>query len=600
MLPDDPLVEEVLIPCFRIAASVDSMVGFFSSESLVSLAPGLATFVSNSNESIRLIICPILSESDRDAILKGTRPPEDVAATAISDLLITENMIVKHTLRCLTWLLQNARLEIQVALMKSAMFHPKVWLFRSQGDTVAVHGSSNMTHAGIRRNIEQVAVSKSWDDSNQRYSAQRLHQQFSVLWNGADHNCITVPVPDALREGLVRIYGTSDRPKETDIAFIYGRAQITLGDRGDPTKSTESNRFNIPESIKYEEGPFAHQGQAVKAWLDSRSRGILEMATGSGKTIVALIAAHRLYEVHKPLLIVVAAPYVPIIQQWCDEISSFGVRAINLTDAAGPRGRARELGKIRRRLRSGTSDVELIVVSHITLSNGGFREEIGRFPCLKLLIADEAHNLGSEGFIADPPMCFDHTLGLSATPVRQYDDHGTQALLKYLGPVVFRFPLSDAIGRCLVEYDYYVHRVVLTDDEMDRWYELTDRIRANSWRADESEQMDAYLKKLLRERRVILESAQNKIGALAMLLDSEDLGSFHHTLVYASDKAPGQLEAVNKLLTERNVLFHQLTYVETGNREETKRIIRAFQEGTLKVLTAKRVLDEGCEHSGNL
>ena len=66
-----------------------------------------------------------------------------------------------------------------------------------------------------------------------------------------------------------------------------------------------------------------------------------------------------------------------------------------------------------------------------------------------------------------------------------------------------------------------------------------------------------------------------------------------HTLIYASDKAPEQLDAVNALLKAHGILFHQLTYEETANRDKTKQIIRSFQEGTLHVLTAKRVLDEG-------
>ena len=73
----------------------------------------------------------------------------------------------------------------------------------------------------------------------------------------------------------------------------------------------------------------------------------------------------------------------------------------------------------------------------------------------------------------------------------------------------------------------------------------------------------------------------------------EDLRTLRHTLIYASDKAPEQLEAVNALLNARGVLFHQLTYEETANRNRTAHIIASFQEGTLRVLTAKRVLDEG-------
>jgi hypothetical protein len=59
-LPNDPLAEEVLIPGFKAATKVDCMVGFFSSEVLASLAPGLASYIANSESSFRLIISPYL------------------------------------------------------------------------------------------------------------------------------------------------------------------------------------------------------------------------------------------------------------------------------------------------------------------------------------------------------------------------------------------------------------------------------------------------------------------------------------------------------------------------------------------------------------
>ena len=209
-----------------------------------------------------------------------------------------------------------------------------------------------------------------------------------------------------------------------------------------------------------------------------------------------------------------------------------------------------------------------------------------------MLIADEAHNLGSEGFMANPPEFFDYRLGLSATPVRQYDETGTEALFGFLGQVVFRFGLEEAIGKCLVEYDYYVHPVELTTDEMDRWSSLSARIKQNAWRLDGEDRND-FIAKLLRDRRAILENAANKIDVLAECLSREDLRSLRHTLVYTSDKAPAQLESVNALVKRLGILFHQLTYEETANISETRRILRTFQEGTLRVLTAKRVLDEG-------
>ena len=355
-----------------------------------------------------------------------------------------------------------------------------------------------------------------------------------------------------------------------------------------------ADRFSIPTGLQFETGPFAHQGQAVKAWCDAGYRGVLEMATGSGKTIAALIAAHRLYAIHEPLLIVVAAPYVPLIQQWCAEIRPFGISPVNLTAAPGRRGRARELGRIRRQLRH-SGGAQALVVSHDTLCANDFKTALAAFDCTTLLIADEVHNLGRDSFSADPPAFFDYRLGLSATPVRQYDQAGTEALFAFFGPVVYEFTLEDAIGTCLVEYEYHVHPVELTPEEMDTWYDLTDRIKRAMWRQEDEDDPDEYLTKLLRDRRAVLETAENKIAALQAALDRAEqaTGGLYYTLIYTSDKAPEQLRAVNKMLHERGVLFHQLTYEETANRQETERILRGFQEGTLRVLTAKRVLDEG-------
>lgn len=593
-LPQDPLAEEVLIPAFGASAKVDCMVGFFSSQVLASLAPGLANYIASAGNTFRLIISPLLRPEDQAAIEEGMKSPDSIACEILEELTITEDLLEQHTLKCLSWLLRTGRIEIRVALMKGALFHPKVWLFAGGADIMAAHGSSNVTHAGIKLNIEQVAVSKSWEDPNQRYITEKLSSQFARLWENKEDACIVVTMPHAIRDRLLKNYNSEAAPTETDLRKLYRRASGVVAETPGLYERPEDQRysFEIPPGLRFEDGPFEHQGRAVKAWCDAGFRGVLEMATGSGKTITAMICAHRLYQSQKPLLIVVSAPYVPLIQQWCDEISPFGLTPVNLTLVSGARGRAHELNRIKRRFRNGASEVEAVVVSHRTLCDGSFKGEVEKFDCATLLIADEAHNLGSEGFVTNPPSFFKYRLGLSATPVRQYDDEGTDALFSFFGPVVFRFTLKEAIGLCLVEYDYYVHPVELTRDEMDEWYDLTAKIKANAWRQKHG-RPDDYLTKLFRDRRAVLESAENKIAALKDALTHEDIGSLRHTLIYASDKAPQQLDAVNSLLNSLGVLFHQLTYEETADRNETARIIRSFQEGTLRVLTAKRVLDEG-------
>ena len=127
---------------------------------------------------------------------------------------------------------------------------------------------------------------------------------------------------------------------------------------------------------------------------------------------------------------------------------------------------------------------------------------------------------------------------------------------------------------------------------MGEWFDLTGKIKQNAWRSDGGKP-DEYLAKLLRDRRALLETASGKVSMLRKLLDDEDTGGLRHTLVYTSDKGPEQLDNVNRLLRDKNILYHQLTAEETASRDQTKQIIRSFQDGEIQVLTAKRVLDEG-------
>lgn len=593
-LPTEPLAEEVLIPGFTNASKVDCMVGFFSSEVLAALAPGLATYVNASTHSFRLIISPYVRPADQEAIERGTKTSGDVANELLEELILTEDLLQQHTLKCLSWLLRQRRIEIKVALMKDALFHPKVWLFENADDVVAAHGSSNVTYAGIRKNVEQIAISKSWQDPNQRYITDKLRYQFARFWESKEDNCLVIGMPEALRQRLLKTYNSDTPPSEDELASLYARARAA-GEKPPPVAAQvllPYASFAIPSELRYEDGPFKHQGDAVAAWCEAGYRGVLEMATGSGKTITSMIAAHRLYEHRRPLFIVVAAPYVPLVEQWCDEMTPFGLQPVNLTTVGGAAKRASELQKIKRRLRTGLSNVEAVVVSHDTLCTPEFQEVVRGFECDRLLIADEAHNLGRVSFISEPPEFFENRLALSATPIRQYDEEGTDALFAFFGPVQFRFTLEEAIGCCLVEYDYYVHPVYLSGREMDDWFDLTGKIKQNAWRSSDGKP-DTFLAKLLRDRRALLETAAGKVTTLKALLEKEDVGSLRHTLVYTSDKGPEQLEAVNRLLGRKSILYHQLTAEETADREQTKRIIRSFQDGEIQVLTAKRVLDEG-------
>ena len=591
VLPKDPLVADVLVPALGSSTSLDIMMGYFASSSFEDIAPGLATFLRNTQAPLRIVVSPFLTDTDFDVLTQGQQHLIDLARRILVADTPTEHDLARHTLECLAWLIVQGRLVLKIAVMRGALFHPKIWLFRDAGNSAALHGSTNLTKSGLALNREQLTLSRDWTGPESAYAIDRLRTEFADLWAGGDDDCHVLDLPEAVARSVVETYKTDRMPDEAHLRALWNKAHrlpasVSSEDFAEPAA------LSIPSHLNYETGDFAHQGEAVAAWEAAGRHGILEMATGSGKTITAMICAARLQDEGSGLIVVVSAPYRPLIEQWCDEIRQFGVDPVNLTAVGGPLARSREISQAGRRIRNGLSRAEVLVVSIDTLCTEDFNQRLAALSVDKLLVADECHNLGADSFTANPPDYFDYRIGLSATPERQYDDAGTQALQSYFGDVCFKFTLEQAIGNCLTEYDYHVHFVELTPTEMKEWNDLTRQIASQAWRLEAGEP-SAYLDNLLRRRRLVLETASGKIEALASLIDARNSRDIRHALVYATDKDPQQLQAVNDLLSARRLLFHQLTQEETANRPRTNSILSSFQEGVIQILTAKRVLDEG-------
>lgn len=598
-VPDDDVLP-VLSAAIGGAERLDCMMGFFSSSSFAQIAPGLAAFLRRSSEPMRLLISPYVTPADQEAMREGALEMGELASRLFPAFEPDANALVQHTLSCLAWLIRSGRLQVRVAYMRDGLFHPKVWLLSVGAHRVAFHGSSNMTGAGLAKNKEQIALARAWMDDVQATTERRIRDAFNALWDGDDNSCVVIRLPEAIERRLLRDYGSGPQPDEKDVLKLWYRASgihpepEVLADVVGTEGSTAGDqaKFEIPAWLEYRSGPYSHQGAAVDAWIANNGRGILAMATGSGKTLTALAACCELHRQVGRMLIVIAAPYVPLVMQWCDEAEAFGLRPRNLSAGQGPAARRKQINAARRNLQLGLSPAEVLVVSHDILTDPMFLAAVGEVDACRVLIGDEVHNLGSPSFVKSPPELFEYRLGLSATPVRQYDSDGTAKLLAYFGPICFEFTLEEAIGVCLVPYDYYVHPVALTSDEMDTYKDLTEQISRLSWKLEQGIK-DAQLDSLLRKRRLVVETAAGKLGRLGELLDAIGARNLRHELIYATDKDPDQLNAVNAMLSARGVLFHQLTAEETGDRRMTADILSGYQAGTLQALTAKRVLDEG-------
>lgn len=591
-MPEDPVAQEVLIPGLRAADGFDCMVGFFGGEALRQLAPGLASFISRGSAPMRLLVSPLLTDDDLAGIKAGLTLPEEILADAIGAALNDEvaltDALANHTLQCLAYLLAADRLQMKVVLVADGIFHVKEWILREGEDIVVLSGSANFTGRAISRNIESLHLHRSWRDTDNLDTCTESVAEFELLWHDRKLNATVIDLPAAVAEELIQTYDSSKPPTEDDYARAAAQSTETIA------AEDARPRFAVPAHLEIDEGPYAHQGRAVRAWEANDRRGILAMATGAGKTISALVAAHRLMEEAGPLLLVIAVPTRPLVTQWASECVDFGLRPV-VAPALAKDKRLRTVQHVLNNIEFGVTNVEVILTTNDGLVDPDLKRLLDAFDGQAMLIADEVHNLGGvQQFMTEPPEWPTARLGLSATPVRQYDDDGTAFILQYFGDVVFEFGLDDAIGVCLVPYDYQLHAVNLSHDEAERYAELTEKIRRHvarnggHLRAD-----DAQLTILLNQRRLILETADEKLTTLERLLDEAPPGSIRRALFYATDKDPQQLLDVNEILRRRRIRAHQVTEAETSRGRLMSATMNAFASGVLHALTAKRVLDEG-------
>ena len=612
-IPEDDLVGQVLNPAMQMSEEVRVAAGFFSSQCLAQLAPGLASFINEGNGPLKLLASPEISEEDQAAIRKGVRNPQTVLDETLTKLFnqasISESAIEQHTVEALAYLIASQRLQLRIVLMSRGMYHKKLWLFSSGAEWLAVHGSSNATKRGLLVNGEQMSVDLAWQDGPRaEQRVQMLLQQWEETWENRRKSALTVPADQALN--LLRSHAGKDPPTVEDFWKAWQQDyEAGLEPPLPPRYEIPPLRkqLTIPRQLVWREGRFAHQGQAVDALLANEG-GIIAIATGGGKTQTALITSAELQnQKRNHLCIIVVVPSKPLIRQWSSAVREFGIHPVAFI-GKGSQKRAQELEGLTFAFSTTTPRTEVIVMSTqlFCKQESAERQWIENLPrhVNTLLIADEVHNLGSPGFIEHPANRFDVRLGLSATPVRQYDPDGTHRLFDYFGgPPVFEFSVADAIRQgCLVPYQYHLHPIQLSLEEMSYYDELTTQLASSGFHVNDEGQTVGFtgkVKKLLLQRRALVEQADAKLDSLARQLREVRPNTIARTLIYTSAKAtvmgkPKQINEVNGLLQQLHISFHEYTAAETGT-SQTNDILDQFGAGHYQVLTAMKVLDEGVD-----
>jgi superfamily II DNA or RNA helicase len=425
------------------------VTGFFSTSAIVTWASILPLMETDGSARIQLVAGPYLSPGDLEALGKASSPDaRAVLQQSFADNFVTRALDLESlkdkpdVLRqLLLWMIANGHLELRFGfpdhVSDGELFHEKIGVFTfSNGDKVAFQGSANETMGGHSRNYESVDVYRSWirDDAD-RVAQKQL--QFNEVWSGESSGITVLPLSKQVLDRIAELAPKSNPAQRTSPSIPARPAEISA--------------------------KWRHQDDAVREFF-RRERGILEMATGTGKTRTALSIARELICGDMVDTVVVSTDGTDLLNQWSVQLLEFA-RSLPQRYIL-----ARHYDTHYETERFILNPVRRILIASRYALPAGLRALSRERGARTLLIHDEVHNLGSEGNREalgglSAPIRF--RLGLSATPEREYDSAGTAFINDHVGPVIFRFSLEDAIRRgILAPFDYYP--LAYTPDEDDR------------------------------------------------------------------------------------------------------------------------------------
>lgn len=304
------------------------------------------------------------------------------------------------------------------------------------------------------------------------------------------------------------------------------------------------------------------QGIALERWQKNGHRGIASVVTGGGKTIFALACVDD----YRPSATLVVVPTLALLDQWWEEAASFF--EVSLDDIA--------VVSAKGYIKSGTINLAVL--------NTAAKIEEDRVPAGMLLVVDECHKAAAPEFSRVLELPRMASLGLSATPERQYDDGLEKILVPALGPIIFEYTYKDALRDHVIVP--FVLRNIVFEMEEERQTEY-DRLTKSIARAirkfgpDADETVPLYLR-----RARVLNLSANRIR-LALRVVAAHKGQ--RTLVFHED-----IEACNIIHTVLSEAGYKSGVYHSKMRLKARAaMLHAYRAGEVDVLVTCRALDEG-------
>jgi superfamily II DNA or RNA helicase len=575
-------VKQLFIPALKNSTRFDVAVGYFTSGWLKDTAEGIAEFALSGGLS-RWVISPELQSGDEEGIVINSINRNYFSARYQErGLLEVINALESDAKGELCALVASGVLEFRIAIPKDAsqgMFHAKLGVFNDvDGSKLGFSGSYNFTSAA-KSNWERIDVYKSWIVGDEQRIVN-LDEEFNDLWTNNDPKYVVL-TPSSKLINLVK----------------------TLAD-ANLLRVLIENKEKKGIDIKLR----GYQEDAIKAWGNKgpgetkSCNGTYVMATGSGKTITALATIEKMIAIvvekrSRPLMIVIVLPLKHLLDQWYREALGFGFESIRCYENSN--FWRKSLAESLSNQKTTNSGYVIAMVTNSTFAMKNFQNEIAKINTDFLIVADEAHNLGSATYLKALPENANFRLALSATPDRYNDSAGTKELFNYFGDPVINFSLENAINEnFLCPYDYHPHLCPMSELEYEEYIELTDLIREEKIKTDEKGEKTKKLNQLQGKRNDLITGVASKLDILKEQLKKQHAdGGVSHTLIYCGmrrgEDELRHIERTVKLIGSVGIKTRKFTADES--LDDRREILKLFASGELESIAAIKCLDEGVD-----
>ncbi len=593
---EDDIVKDLYSPCLARASHYDRAVGYFRANIYRELGEDLLNFV-NAGGTARIVCSPDLPLPDEEAARegyskRGTRPPPALSADLANVMeLMAKNPDEADCLQMLRLLVETKALDLFVAVRPGGIYHRKIGRFTDDsGNFVVFSGSGNETEPAVSTiedwaNDEEFDVFRSWGGEFESQKALRKGAYLDRLFAGGTNHTKVRPLNEVERKVLesFRSYSSLDDCRA-------GARRRT----GQPHSAEEICVWHGPP-------PYYFQEQAVKRWNDAKRVGLLAMATGTGKTLTALLAVQPLLQSGN--IVVVLVPSNVLLNQWHEAVRTT-LPSVPILCAGG--GNDWHADTSKRMFIEASGKPRVVIATMQTASNVDFIEFIQQAADL-VLVADEAHRLGSEKHRKILKVPFVARLGLSATPERLFDPVGSAALAKAFGdPPIYSLPIGGRVklspddpkevpvlGKFLSRYRYGFETVYLTAEEQEEWNAITKeivrRIVKTKGKKIDPLGADSRLKLLLIQRAKIVKLAQGKIDVASRAV-AERYPEGGRWIIYCEDE--NQLTKVTARLRKENPSIAILPYHSKMSQQERSQALGYFEKSP-SIIVSIRCLDEG-------